>query len=103
VGAGILSGLSPYLARYLIFKNLQISSRLDQLNGTKLLQCALIFSVTSPVLHQSWFFFRNHHQNFFNHLTVMIIGDLTGTLVVIYLLKFTMQFIRSRSSQPYKK
>ena len=103
VGAGILSGLSPYLARYLIFKNLQISSRLDQLNGTKLLQCALIFSVTSPVLHQSWFSFRNHNQDFFNHLTIMIIGDLTGTLIVIYLLKFTIQFIKSRPTQPHKK
>jgi hypothetical protein len=101
--AGILSGLSPYLARYLVFKNLQISSRLDQLNGSKLLQCSLIFSVTSPLLHQSWYFFRNHNEDFVHPLLVMIIGDLTGTLIVIYLLKFTMEFIRSRSTQPHKK
>ena len=102
IGAGILGGLSPYLARYLIFRNLEISSRLDQLNGTKLLQCALIFSVTSPVLHQTWFYFRSLHQDFLNHLTVMIIGDLTGTLTVIYLIKFIVQFIKSHPTQPYK-
>jgi hypothetical protein len=88
IGAGIISGLAPYAAKFLCFKDLNITSNLSNLDGSKLLNCVFIYSLTSPSLHQTWYALRGlNHHNFVESLGVMVIGDLIGTTIVIYLAK----------------
>jgi hypothetical protein len=88
IGAGIISGLAPYIAKFLSFKDLNITSNLASLDGSKLLNCIFIYSLTSPALHQTWFALRGlNHHNFVESLGVMVIGDLIGTIIIIYVAK----------------
>ena len=99
IGAGIISGLAPYAAKFLSFKDLKITSNLSNLDGSKLLNCIFIYSLTSPILHQTWFALRGlNHHNFVESLGVMVIGDLIGTAIIIYLAKGIIFLIRKNQN-----
>jgi hypothetical protein len=87
IGAGIISGLAPYIAKLLVFSEKDSGRDLSQLDSKQLLNCVFVFSVVSPLMHQAWYSLHNKASSFFEHLGVMIIGDLIGTLIVIYLAK----------------
>ncbi len=87
VGAGVLGGLAPYIARLTVFRDLNVMTNLSNLDGSKLLNCIFIYSLISPILHQAWFTLTMPDNYFLDNLGVMIIGDLIGTLLVVYLSK----------------
>lgn len=97
IGAGLLGGLAPYLAKLLVFKNMRLTSNLENLNGHKLLNCIFIYSLMSPMLHQTWFVVRGINDNFVEHVGVMFIGDLLGTLIIIYLAKLVIYTLKRRA------
>ena len=99
IGAGFISGFAPYLARFLVFKSIGLGSDLSKLNGNQLLNCVLIFSIISPVLHQAWFSWKIPENIFFDNLGVMIIGDLIGSLIIIYCAKGFIFLHKSRSNK----
>lgn len=98
IGAGIISGLAPFLARYLAFKSMDLKTSLDTLNGPKLINCILIYSLINPLLHQSLFTALNPDNPFLENLGVMIIGDLIGTVIVVYAAKLIIFRIKNRST-----
>ena len=87
IGAGILGGLAPYIARLTVFKDLNVMTNLSNLDGSKLLNCIFIYSLISPILHQAWFTLTIPNNYFWDNLGVMIIGDLIGSLIIVYLSK----------------
>lgn len=97
LGAGLIVGLGPYLARIFVFKNMDLTSNLENLDGHKLLNCIFIYSLISPLLHQLWFFARGINDNFVEHVGVMFIGDLVGTLIIIYLAKIIISQLKRRA------
>jgi hypothetical protein len=99
VSAGIVSGLAPFLARYFAFKDMGLTTNLETLNGPKLLYCVLIYSLISPLLHQAVFTTLNPDNSFFDNLGVMIVGDLLGTIIVIYLVKLIIYQVKSRTAK----
>lgn len=96
ISAGIVSGLAPFVARYLAFKDMGLTSNLETLNGSKLLNCILIYSLISSLLHQALFTALDPNNSFFDNLGVMIIGDLLGTIIVIYVAKLIIFQIKKR-------
>lgn len=97
----IISGGAPLLARALVISKSGITANLSNLNNTRLLICVLFFSMMSPIMHQIWFYLHNYTDNFFTSLTVMIIGDFMGTMIIIYLAKliiFTWRLKNSNAS-----
>jgi hypothetical protein len=96
IGAGIISGLAPYIATLLVFSDKDSNRDLSQLDAKQLLNCVFVFSVVSPLMHQAWFSLNNKDGLFFEHLGVMIIGDLIGTLIVIYLAKAAIYLYKRR-------
>ena len=98
ISAGIISGLAPLLARYLAFKGMDLKTNLDTLNGPKLLNCILIYSLISPLLHQALYTVHNPENLFLENLGVMIIGDLIGTIIVVYVAKLIIFRIKNRST-----
>ena len=98
IGAGIISGLAPLLARYLAFKGMDLRTNLDALNGPKLIYCILIYSLISPLLHQALFTALNPDNLFLANLGVMVIGDLIGTIIIVYAAKLIIFRIKNRST-----
>lgn len=98
IGAGIISGLAPFLARYLAFKGMDLKTNLDTLSGPKLINCILIYSLISPLLHQALFTALNPDNPFLENLGVMIIGDLIGTIIFVYVAKLIIFRIKNRST-----
>ena len=98
IGAGIISGLAPLLARYLAFKGMDLRTNLDALNGPKLINCILIYSLISPLLHQALFTALNSDNLFLANLGVMVIGDLIGTIIIVYAAKLIIFRIKNRST-----
>lgn len=93
-GAGIISGLAPFVARFIFFRDLDMESTLSHLNAKKLIYCIIIYSILSPLFHQLWYYSRGVHDEFLQHLGVMIIGDFTGTIIMIYMAKGLMHVRR---------
>lgn len=97
IGAGLIGGLAPYFANLFVFKNMSLTSNLETLDGNKLLNCIFIYSLISPVLHQAWFYIRGINANFIEHVGVMFIGDLVGTLIIIYLAKLAIRSLKNQT------
>ncbi len=97
IGAGIISGLAPYIAKLLVFSDKDSSRDLSQLDSKQLLNCVFVFSVVSPLMHQAWYKLHNQESLFFEGLGVMIIGDLIGTFIVIYFAKAVIFLYKKRS------
>lgn len=98
ISAGITSGLAPYLARYLAFKDMGLTANLASLNGKRLLGCIFLYSLISPLMHQALFTLMHPENSFFDNLGVMIIGDLLGTIIVVYVAKLVIFKIKNRST-----
>lgn len=94
LAAGITSGLAPYIARYLVFKDMGLTESLTTLDGSKLLNCIFIYSLISPILHQILFTISDPKNNFFDNLGVMIIGDLIGSIIVVYCAKTAIYLVK---------
>lgn len=94
VAAALVSGLSPWLARWFCLKTMQIQSNLSELSAQRLLQMALIFSVFSAVLHQALYVGVGLSPNFAEGAAVMAIGDLLGALLVLYAVKLALGWRR---------
>ena len=94
ITSGIISGVSPYIARMIILHKTNLSEGLGNLSTSLLMQCAFIFSIISPTLHQIWFYIQGYTSNFWSSLCVMMIGDLIGSIIVIYLAKLSIDIWR---------
>lgn len=93
---GGISGLAPWLARRLSLDWLKMDPDIHYLHPRQLIQLALIFSITSPVLHQIWFAWNGAHTHFVQDTGVMILGDLLGTLLVLFGLRLFVLWLRQR-------
>lgn len=92
---GILSAVAPYLVYRLsrcVF-GLQVS--LANLTGGKLLFLMVMYSLVNPSLLHLWLLIRGSDSSVAGFL-VMIIGDLTGTLLVVYMMKTVLAFFPVR-------
>jgi hypothetical protein len=95
LGVGLISGFAPYLARLFVMNNINISTDLSNLSLPKLIICILIYSALSAGLHQWWFSVRGLDEaGGFNHLMVMFIGDVLGTVALIGLVKYGLDLLK---------
>ena len=90
MGAGAISGFAPWLARLICVAGLKLDVNLQNLTAATLLKISVIFAVLSPVLHQLWFTWRGYTENFINSTAVMAVGDLVGTITVLYAVKLLL-------------
>lgn len=93
LGAGLISGFAPWLARLICIDKLKLDLNLSNLKGAILLKISVIFAVLSPILHQLWLTWRGHTTNFVSSTAVMAVGDLVGTLVVLYTAKLLLSLV----------
>ena len=84
VVAAFLSGLAPWLARWVCLRALGLRDNLSHLKARQLMQMALIFALISAVLHQVLYVSTGLSDSLLKGTAVMALGDLLGTLLVLY-------------------
>jgi len=99
---GIASAAAPYLVYKLAQHRYGLHVSLVNLNAMRLLLLSVAYSVASPALHHFWFLLRG--QTSMPGFLVMVLGDLLGTLVVLYAMKLALSLLpfagRYRQSPP---
>ncbi len=83
---GVFSTVAPYLVYRIARRFYGLEATLRNLTSRRLLVLALAYSIASPLLHHLWFAWRGQHD-LLRSFAAMAIGDLTGTLIVLYVLK----------------
>jgi hypothetical protein len=93
---GIASAAAPYLVYKLAQYIYGLRSSLANLTAGRLLFLAACYSIASPSLHHAWLLLRGEPvgPGYF----VMILGDLLGTLVIIYTAKVLLWLLPLRAA-----
>lgn len=92
-GAALISAGAPYLV-YRVALRIGMPATLRSLSATGLGLLALGYAFTSSFLHSFWFAVRGYFPDLLHGWSVMFIGDLIGTLIVVYLLKIILAVVR---------
>jgi hypothetical protein len=92
VGYSLISALAPYLAYRFTLQEMDLQRSLSNLTATRLLACILLYGLANPLLQLMWFVLRGVSYHFWSGLIVMSIGDLTGSLIVVYAIKLLLSF-----------
>ena len=98
IGAAFITAGAPYLVyRQAIARGL--SPSLEKITPKTLGILILIYSVISPLLHQLWFSLRGYTPDSLSAFFAMFVGDLLGTLIIIYSIKLLLALIRMMQSK----
>ena len=94
IGIGLISGFAPLLAKWVVVTNVNISNDLSNLSLQKILFCVVIYAFISAGLHQWWFVLRGLESGSLNHFLVMLVGDIAGSILLIALIKYSIDFLK---------
>lgn len=90
---GIASAAAPYLVYKMAQRLYGLQASLVNLNAKRLLLLSLAYSIANPSLHHLWLLLRGDAAT--SGYIVMVIGDLLGTLVVMYTMKLMLSVFPS--------
>ncbi len=93
---GIIAAAAPYLVYRLAQECFGLKASLANLTPKRLLICVVAYSFASPFLHHLWFAFHGDTKDWASGLFIMFLGDLNGTLIVIYAAKMLLYFVPRR-------
>jgi hypothetical protein len=88
----IAGAIGPYLVYLAAQSRYGLQTSLINLTPQRLLLCALGCSIASPLLHHLWFSIHGD-TNSLPGLFVMMIGDLAGSLIVLYTAKWLLSLL----------
>lgn len=84
---GILAAAAPWIANRIAQQAFGLQASLSNLSPARLLTCIVVYSIASPLLHHIWFAAHGGTGDLLHGFLVMFIGDLNGTLIVVYAMK----------------
>lgn len=92
---GILAAAAPYLVYRIAQQVYGLRASLTNLTAKRLLICILAYSVASPLLHHIWFALHGDGkpESLISNFLVMFVGDLIGTLIVVYAAKILLSLL----------
>jgi hypothetical protein len=91
-----LSALGPLLAVTFCTKWLGLDARLDGLKGRHVLQFAATGALVNTLLHNLYFYTSGMQPSLMDGVLPMLIGDLLGTVVVLFGLSSALKVVSSR-------
>jgi hypothetical protein len=98
---GVMSGVSPYIARYLARRWLNLDPLLVNLTGRDFFKISVLFAVVNALLHQLWYFGMDKTQDFLASTLAMAIGDWFGTVLVLATASLGIQLFKfSQNRKP---
>ena len=90
------SAAAPYLVYLLAQRWCGLRPSLANLSGRRLLYLIVLYAFASPLLHHLGFWLRGTAENMLAGFAVMFIGDLLGSLLVVYAIKLLLGWLRLR-------
>ena len=100
---GIVNGLISAGAPFLIYRAALrggMPASLEKLSASRLSALALVYALANSSLFSFWFTVRGGFPYFVQNWITMFIGDLLGTLIMIYALKIALALFRRDAHQP---
>jgi hypothetical protein len=94
IGIGLISGFAPLFAKWVVISNTYISNDLSNLSMQKILLCIVVYALMSSGFHQYWFVLRDLESGSINHFLVMFAGDVAGSILLIALIKYSIDLMR---------
>ena len=91
-----LSALGPLLAVRFCTKWLGLDARLDGLKGRHVLQFAATGALVNTLLHNLYFYTSGMQPSLTEGMLPMLVGDLLGTVVVLFGLSSVLKLVSSR-------
>lgn len=102
----ITAAVSPFIsagAPYLIYRFALargLPSTLEKLTPASLSVLIVMYAAASSSLHSTWYSMRGVSQSFLSGFSAMFIGDLIGTLIMVYLIKLLLMLWDRRRKPP---
>ena len=93
---GFLATLAPWLVYRGARRVYGFEGSLRNLTPSRLLVLALVYSVASPLFHHLWFALRGQ-DDLVRGFVAMFVGDLVGTLIVLYGIKGLLALVPQRA------
>lgn len=94
LGAALVSGFSPLIAKKLGERWFGLDERLEKLSSRILIKLAFVFALTSAALHQAWYSLRlDGEKSVLGQFVAMTVGDFLGSLIVLYLVRFALVWL----------
>lgn len=91
VGNGLISGLTPWVVMKLMFKNDALSEQWVRLTPSRLLAFVVSYALANALLHHGfWWALHMPELNIWQGFMPMVVGDLLGALILLYLLKWSL-------------
>lgn len=90
--AGI-SALAPYVVYLIAIRKLGLRASLINLTAPRLMLLILLYSIACPLMHQSWNALNGDTVNVTERFVVMFIGNLSGTLIIVYMLRLGLKLV----------
>jgi hypothetical protein len=87
--SSVISAAMPYLA-YRIALHFGMPPSLENLSVKILFALTVFYALLNSAAHSGWYRLRDVSPDTLNTFFVMFIGDLIGTLIIIYTIKFTL-------------
>lgn len=96
--AACISAGAPYLVYRLALFN-GFPATLEKLNAVKLFLLSVLYALTNGLFHSVWYLLRSVHTDLISSFTAMFIGDLVGTMLVLYTMKIVFATVRRSRGQ----
>ena len=86
-GACILSGLAPWAGSNFAIHAMKLRTSLSNLTPTTLLKIGFVCSVATAIALELWLLIFGYAGPFFENLSSRMVGNILGTLAVLYAIK----------------
>jgi hypothetical protein len=94
-GTATIAGVSAYISTLISQRLFKLQADLSQLSVSKLLGISAVYSVISPLMHQTWFVWQGKTEDFLYSTAMMGIGDFFGTLIVLGVIQALLRGFKS--------
>ncbi|PRF63148.1 hypothetical protein C6Q09_26860 [Burkholderia multivorans] len=95
IAGGIIATVAPYATYRLAREHYGLHASLTNLTPKRLLVLALAFSVANPLLTNIWLALRGQTTNIGERFFAMFVGDLSGTIIILYTIKILLSLLPS--------
>ncbi|SAK83046.1 hypothetical protein AWB76_05696 [Caballeronia temeraria] len=90
---GLIATVAPYAVYRLARELYGLNASLSNLTAGRLMILSVAYAIAGSLLHNIWFFLQGDTQNIGPRFFAMFVGDLAGTVIVIYTLKALLHFL----------
>jgi hypothetical protein len=98
IAGAIFGSLAPYLVYRLALERYNLRASLTNLTPKRLLILAVAYSIANPLLHHIWFALQGDTHNFVESFVMMFAGDLSGALIMLYIVKGILALLPKQPS-----